>query len=619
MFAAPRRSRSALLLSLFTLSACGGGNTPPPPTTNPPPAEKPLATLQGQLAPTPGTEVTRPVRLALAWYPGLLTEGPGPVSNPLGIVTEDVAYPGGFPASYTFDVTSPPPAEALVQLGDGMRGRGSVGILLAYDDRNGNTTLDTIPADGTPVDRVLGASLAWTRPPAFMVVYLDSAQAPATGLKQGFNLVRITDNLTSQVVPLTTPIPLSLHDDPMLDAFVCEAAWDDTVEQAPCGLGDEEPVEGLLTLGGELVVNGTRADVSLEVRRDGESVKAAQVTVGDEVATYDATLERYTLHLEDTSGTLGSGLVTVMAKVGEAEVARTVVVPGDFQVTWPTLPMSYSPGASVRVAWTLARGASDYTASVVAGDQVLASDETQGRWLELSPLAYGGDATVRVVASEESDGLVVRRVRELPISFTSCDSVTEGSELTVEGEFEQYAWDILQQEASSVRVEVKDGGIAVTDAKVMLSGWDVPYLNEQGAYSNGFYSLGPPVFGDTVELRVMREGEVLCRTLTLPGDFDLTLHGEAERPTGSPLAVSWTRAPGAVRYDLLLEPALQQPLYSASTNELEYTFEKVDAVGNLSLRVAAVAHPAHNDTLGWMDVKRLRLGGATFTGVTTAE
>lgn len=44
-----------------------------------------------------------------------------------------------------------------------------------------------------------------------------------------------------------------------------------------------------------------------------------------------------------------------------------------------------------------------------------------------------------------------------------------------------------------------------------------------------------------------------------------------------------------------------------------WSTEKVDHVGTLSLRFAAVAQPAHNDTLGWMDVMRVVPGGATFT------
>ncbi|MFP2909227.1 hypothetical protein ACLESD_30140 [Pyxidicoccus sp. 3LFB2] len=616
MIATSRGTRSLMMCALLSLSACGDGAPEPKPSPPQPTVEAPKATLRGQLAPTPGTPMNGPVRLALAWYPALLSEQSGPVSGPRGIVTEDMAYFGSFPVNYTFNVKSAPPAEALVELGEGMQGRGAVGILLAYSDRNGNATLDTIPADGEPVDRVLGASLAWTQPPAFMVIYLESTQAPATGLKQGFNLVRITDNLTSTVVPLTTPIPVALQDDTLLDAFVCEAAWDDTAEQAPCGLGDEMPVESTLELMGELLIQGTGADVSLEVRRDALPVEDAQVSIGDRAATYDAASGRYTLHLDNASALLDSGLVTVSARQGDEETVRTLVVPTNFRVTAPTAPMSYSPGADIRAVWTEAQGASHYEVAVVADDQVLASEVTENRWQTLIPAAYEGAATLRVSAvsmEEVNAGFVVRTVLEVPLSFTGCDRVTEGSQLTVDGEFSRYPSNVYGWETSEVRAEVKDHGVHVTDAKVTIAGWDVPYVKEEGAFHNGIIAMGPGSLGDTLQLRVMRGNEVLCRTLQVPGAFELTLPGEASRPSGSPLSAHWTRSEGAVRYDLWLGASPSSPLYSASTNELEYTFEQVDYVGELRMRFSAVAVPVHNDTLGWVEVKRVIPAGATFT------
>ena len=183
----------------------------------------------------------------------------------------------------------------------------------------------------------------------------------------------------------------------------------------------------------------------------------------------------------------------------------------------------------------------------------------------------------------------------------------------MDGELSRYPADFFGWESSEVRAEVKDHGVHVTDAKVTIAGWNVPYVNQMGAFHNGIISMGPERLGDTLELRVMRQDEVLCRTLQVPGAFDLTVEGAAHRPSGSPLAVRWTQSPGAVRYDLRLSESYDSPLYFASTNELEYTFEKVDHVGTLSLRFAAVAQPAHNDTLGWMDVMRVVPGGATFT------
>lgn len=611
MTAASRNLRTLPLLALLSLSACD-----PEPAPQPSPVDGPTASLKGQLTLEPDTQLNGPVRLALAWYPTLLAEDTGTLTRPTGIVTEDLAFTGSFPTSYTFDVRNPPPADALVELGEGMKGKGAVGILLAYNDGNGNGTLDTIPADGAPVDHVLGASLAWTRPPAFMVVYLDSAQAPATGLKQGFNLVRINDNLTSAVVPLDTSIPLSLHDDPMLDAFVCEAAWDGDPEQVPCGLpGHEDPVDAELSLTGEAVFHGNAADVSLDVRRDDVPVGDAQVTVGDAVATYDAESGHYTLHLDDASAVVESGLMTLVARQGDGVVGRTVVVPSDFQVTHPTVPMSYSPGAKVLAAWSKSQGASHYKVKVFAGEKVLGADLTTDPRLELHTDAYQGPAVLHIEAVDITEGLAMRRVREVPISFTACDSVTEGSGLTVDGYFLQYARDIFGgDESSEVYADVKDDGVSVTDAKVLLSGWNVPYLREVGGYSNGFFTIGGGEgLGDAVELRVMRQDEVLCRTLTLPGDFTVHLEGARSRPTGSSLSMSWTRAEGAAQYELWAGKTFYEPLYSASTNELGYTFDRIDYVGELSMRISAVAHPAHNDTLGWMDVKRARLGAAQFT------
>ncbi|QSQ26781.1 hypothetical protein JY651_18465 [Pyxidicoccus parkwayensis] len=613
MTTARRSFRSFSLLALLSLSACDSK----PEDTDPPPSNGPAATLRGQLTMEPDTELNGPVRLALAWYPTLLAGDTGTLMQPTGIVTEDLAFSGGFPASYTFDVRTPPPADALVELGEGMKGKGAAGILLAYNDGNGNGTLDTIPADGAPVDHVLGASLAWTRPPAFMVIYLDSAQAPATGLKQGFNLMRINSNLSSELVPLDTSIPLSLHDDPMLDAFVCEAAWDGNTEQVPCGLpGHEAPDEDTLELFADAVFKGNAADFSLAVSQDGASVKDAQVTVGDLVAAYDAERGRYILHLDEASTVVESGLVTLVARRGDAAVGRTVVVPSDFQVTWPTVPMSYSPGAPMQVAWTKSQGATRYSVRVIAGEgYALASTGTQKTSLSVTPEAYEGTATLRIEAINVNDRLMMRRVREVPLSFTACDTVTPGSGLTVEGYFMQLAPDFLGgEESSEVHADVKDDGVSVTDAKVLLSGWDVPYVREVGAFHNGFYTLGGGTgLGDTVELRVMRQGEVLCRTLTLPGDFALHLDAPVRRPTGSSWSMDWTRAQGAVQYELWLGKSFNEPVYSASTNELEYTFENIDFVGELDLRFSAVAHPAHNDTLGWMDVKRTRIGSATFT------
>lgn len=218
---------STLALALALATACGGGAS----------AEPPLGSITGELRAAGGAATPEaPVRLALAWYPGLLTAA-GPLSGPRAITTQDVAYAGDLPLAYGFEVTEPPPASALVPLPGGLPGRGAVGILLAYRDGDGDGRLDPIAEDGAPVDRVLGASLDWGAAPAHLVVYLTDAQPAWTGLSAGMNLLAVLDAETTEVVPLTTAIPIDVSEGGAhLDLFVCEAAWDGSGSQAPCGL-----------------------------------------------------------------------------------------------------------------------------------------------------------------------------------------------------------------------------------------------------------------------------------------------------------------------------------------------------------------------------------------------
>ena len=74
----------------------------------------PLLTLRGRITLSPDTRVDGNVRLALAWYPGLLTD-PGGVgtatpscdfTTSLGTISQDVEYRPNFPIDYAFDVTA---------------------------------------------------------------------------------------------------------------------------------------------------------------------------------------------------------------------------------------------------------------------------------------------------------------------------------------------------------------------------------------------------------------------------------------------------------------------------------------------------------------------------------
>ncbi len=274
------------------------------------------------------------MRLALAWYPGMLRENEAgmSLSQPKAIVTNGSASSVTAPASYRFEVLSPPPAEALLPLPDGFHGKGAMGLLLAYADGNANTRLDTIPPEGPPVDQVLGSSLEWTASPAFLIVYVDSEQPAATGLSKGFNLVKVTDAQSHAVVPASTPIPLALSGGPLLDLFVCEAAWNGSESQSPCGLdlGTGEPT-GELSLAGTVSVYGGILKVDLTVALVGEPVDDAVITLGGERIPFVPESGHYEASSLDPALLTRAGGAELHVSARGQEVRRTLMASGGFE------------------------------------------------------------------------------------------------------------------------------------------------------------------------------------------------------------------------------------------------------------------------------------------------
>ncbi|WP_257463514.1 hypothetical protein [Archangium lipolyticum] len=245
-----RITRGLRLALLFAASACGD-NTPAEETREPAPVQpqqpalveaqnlapvdpvalqEPLLTLKGTLTLDPSVTLYRPVRLALAWYPCLLDcpYKPKWISAPLTIATEEVVFQGNFPADFQFRVYQPPPDEALsAPFEPDLTTRGAIGVLLAYQDVNGNGKLDTIPINGSPIDRILGTSIPYLddASPAYTILYLDSDLEDAPSFKKGFNLwdKRNDDN---GPMPLSTSIPMRItKGGSFFDVFVCEGVW----------------------------------------------------------------------------------------------------------------------------------------------------------------------------------------------------------------------------------------------------------------------------------------------------------------------------------------------------------------------------------------------------------
>jgi hypothetical protein len=375
------------------------------------------------------------MRLALAWYPALGNTDPTsevPLSNPRSIVTEDFVYTSVFPINYSFHLYRPPPENALVTLPteEGYRGRGAIGILLAYEDRNGNRRLDEIPATGAPEDRVMGASALFASP-SWFVVYLDSDQPAASELKKGFNLVKQQGDGSMTVMPLSTRIPLTITGAHELNALVCAASFSDTDVVNPCGLGFNtgDPGHEGLFVQGVVKLSDTGVEVDLSVTQDGQVLPTAQVTLGEQPLVYDAERGRYVLGEHDASAFAPGRFVElhVLTANRRRELRRFVNFPGDFDLLAPTPGTAIRQDAPFRAEWSMTSGADTFEVSLFStstGTPLQVSHvNTPDFEYTFDPLRMTGSAdlvveAVSLTGRDENWGLVrVKRARSVPLYF----------------------------------------------------------------------------------------------------------------------------------------------------------------------------------------------------------
>lgn len=419
------RQLSSLLFLLFslllTLAGCGNVVGPNHPG-------EPLVTIQGQMNPTPDTRITGPVRLAFVWYPQWLAaeDMGGSQGGPVDVVTEDVLYEGSFPANYSFHIYNPPPESALKPLGEGLRGKGAFGILLAYQDGNGNAKLDTIATNGAPVDRIIGSSLlAEPTSAAFTVIYVTTEQPAETGLKPGFNLIQAVNSENSAAVPLDTHMPLTLtQGGPFYDALVCEAGWLTFLFLEVCGLdngGIFEPIK--LAVDGRVALEGSNARVALKVSSENTPVQGARVTLAGRTIPYDVEREAYVLEEEDTALLVPGGSFELVVDAGGESIRSTFQVPGDFDITSPATDEQVRASQPLELRWTASQGAAEYYVSLSSGTGVSGTIVGEGALSHtFDPLGTAGhEGTVQVEArirSLDIETLVtVALVREHTFTF----------------------------------------------------------------------------------------------------------------------------------------------------------------------------------------------------------
>ncbi len=425
----PRRLLSALLALLTLATACDSA------VVDPSYAGEPLVTLEGQMSVSPLYIGKEPIRLALAWYPALGNTDPTsevPLSNPRSIVTEDFVYTSVFPINYSFHLYRPPPENALVALptAEGYRGKGAIGILLAYEDRDGDRRLDVIPATGHAVDRVMGASALFSSP-SWFVAYLDSDQPAATKLKKGFNLVKQQGDGSMTVMPLSTRIPLTITAAPELNALICMASFSDTQVVNPCGLGFEtgDPGHEGLYIQGVVQVSDTGVEADLSVTQDGRVVPDAQVTLGEQPLAYDAERGRYVLGAHDAAAFAPEQFVElhVLTANRRRELRRFVNFPEDFELLAPTPGTAIRRDASFRAEWSMTSGADTFEVSLFStstGTPLQVSHvNTPDFEYTFDPLRMTGSAdlvvqAVSLTGEEEDWGLVrAKRARSVSLYF----------------------------------------------------------------------------------------------------------------------------------------------------------------------------------------------------------
>jgi hypothetical protein len=192
-----------------------------------------LASVQGQLSLNPDN-LTAPddVHIAIVWQANI----PGHFN-----VAEDLPVQPVFPSQYVLQLTEPPPASVFSH-NDGSVASVAYGVLVAYEDLNGDGVLDLVANDaGAFVDRVVATN------PALAIFYIDSTTGVLPPIPSGtfFGTPTLGYNLMTQdctpldgslmgpdggycdwntFLPMSHPYDLPFSNDPTLNSLMCQTS-----------------------------------------------------------------------------------------------------------------------------------------------------------------------------------------------------------------------------------------------------------------------------------------------------------------------------------------------------------------------------------------------------------
>lgn len=405
--------KKLLIGALLALTACGAA-------VNGGYQGTPIATLGGQLSLKQGLSLTHEVRLAIAWYPDLSGDNPTP---PKSVVTEEVAYTGTFPQSFTFRLFGPPAPAALAHVFDDdgkPAGKAAVGQLVAYEDLDGDRKL-SVDAQGRATDRILGSTAGagafdfYTVAERHLVLWAqDGATLDLPDVRPGYNLLHYTDPLAApEVLPLTASIPLELTGEPRLALISCPEAYVEPQPDVACGVRvwETPAVNGTIALNEQ-----GNIDAFVMVSTPAGTSSNATVRINGTLIPHDSSGMAHWL-TEPAPSALHVGLNTIeVEQPGYAPLTLQATVPGPFAITSPAGGSTVTAGSPLSVTWTAAPGAGVYAATLFvdhAGND--SSDLVHGTSAQLTvPVPdTNGSGDLSVVAY---DRLVIARTAILGLS-----------------------------------------------------------------------------------------------------------------------------------------------------------------------------------------------------------
>ncbi len=578
------RCSSALWLAL---AACGPG------AVGPSFRGAPLFTVAGQLE-TSGAAPTTPIRLAVAWYPDEQTS-----TAPKAIVTQDIEYQGTFPLNYSFSFFTVPEAAALHDyLDHDQTVRAAFGVLLAYEDVNGNGQLDPITKGGSRVDRVLGSSVGDTyngapaKAPVW-VAYVEGTPPPTwIGYGPGYNLSQ-----GRQIVPEQTSVPITLTGSNELNYFVCEEfiSGSSYGYDLPCNLA---PTGGVRVVGNVYRHNGTPG-VSLRITDGVNVLPNVVVEVNDGGVRFEA---QYGLYASDAISlqTPGVNVVRVTAP-GKTPLVFEVEAPDDFALQTPADGTRLLTGTPLPVQWTRSAAATFFQVQGYALTPPNAGPEpvlvSAARPLSATLSGFSTDDTVQVLVSAFAKDYLAHGpggslVNVYTTRATFIDVVAADAGLWLEGG--AFVNSYRGQSGGAAWVQGFDGVTLVADALVTANGEALPFDRVNQQYG-GVVDVRP---SETVTLAIGRAAQARHEfVVALPDDFTVSALPPTHR-ANQPLALTWSPAADANEYRVYVADATGRQLHFQALLDTKAMIPPLEAGGEVAVTISAVRYSSNRHLIG---------------------